>query len=175
MRIMISLAMLGLTAPLALVAQTANPVVSAAQEIFAADSKYIVAAVEQMPADKYSFHPTPDQWSFGKIASHVALGSNAVCSMLSGTPAPQGAKVSETDSKDTLVAAIKSSFDYCDKTLASLQDSKLSDSITFFRGRQTTRARALLELTVDLSDHYSQMASYLRLNGMTPPSAKPKN
>ena len=32
---------------------------------------------------------------------------------------------------------------------------------------------ALFELTTDLEDHYSQMAGYLRLNGLTPPSAKP--
>jgi uncharacterized damage-inducible protein DinB len=175
MRIFIPLAMIGLAAPLALHAQApANPVVSSAREIFTSESQYIVAAAEQMPADKYSYHPTPDQWSFGKIASHVAQGSNAVCAMLSDTPAPQGAKISETDSKETLVAAIKASFDFCDKALTNLQDSKMGDTVTFFRGRQVPRARALLELTDDLSDHYSQMASYLRLSGLTPPSAKPK-
>ena len=31
----------------------------------------------------------------------------------------------------------------------------------------------MLELTDDLEDHYSQLASYLRLNGMLPPSATP--
>lgn len=174
MKALISLAVISLAAPLALHAQAAaNPVVSSAREIFADKSKNIVAAVEEMPADKYSFHPTADQWTFGKIASHVAQGSNAVCAMLSDTPAPQ-AKISETDSKDALVAAVQASFDFCDKALANLQDSKLGDTVTFFRGRQTPRARALLELTIDLSDHYSQMASYLRLSGLTPPSVKPK-
>jgi len=169
------LAMAGLAAPLALQAQaTANPVVSSARQIFAEESQYIVAAVEEMPADKYGYHPTPDQWSFGKMAFHVVHASNAVCSMLSDTTAPQGAKLSETDPKEVLVAAIKASFAYCDTSLANLQDAKLGDTITFFRGTRVPRARALLELTDDLSDHYSQMASYLRLNGLTPPSAKPK-
>lgn len=173
MRKLIWLALIGLAAPLAASAQgTANPVVSSAQEIYSRQSKYIAAAAEQMPADKYNYHPTPDQWTFGKIVSHVAQSDFAVCAMLSGAPATEVPKVAETDPKDTLVTAVKASFEFCDKALANLQDSQLGDTITYFRGAQKPRARALVELTDDLEDHYSQMASYMRLNGMTPPSAK---
>jgi hypothetical protein len=175
MRRLSRLAMMGLAASLAANAQsTANPVVSTAREIFARQSKFIAAAAEQMPADKYSYHPTPDQWTFGKITSHVALSSNSVCAMLSDTPAPQGPKISDTDPKDALVAAVQASFAFCDNALANLSDSQMGDTITYFRGARTPRARALFELTDDLEDHYSQMAGYLRLNGITPPSAQPK-
>src|ERR1700674_2051603 len=126
-----------------------------------------------MPADKYSYHPTPEQWTFGKIISHVAQSDFAVCSMISDTPVPQGFKVSDTDPKDQLLPAVKSSFDFCSEALTKLQDSKMGDTITFFRGRKEQRARAAIELVSDLVDHYSQLASYLRLNGMLPPSAQP--
>ena len=86
----------------------------------------------------------------------------------------QGAKVSDTDPKETIVAAVKSSFEFCDKALANLTDAQMGDTITYFRGAKMPRARALFELTDDLEDHYSQMASYLRLSGMPPPSAQPK-
>jgi uncharacterized damage-inducible protein DinB len=171
------LTVLCLTAPVAVLAQgsTANPVVSAAREIYDRQSKYIVAAAEQMPEDKFSFHPTPEQWTFGKIVAHVAQGDFAVCSMLSDTPAPPDVKsLMPTDPKDKLVSAVQASFDFCGQALSNLQDSKLGDNIKFFGGRPATRARALFELTNDLEDHYSQMASYLRLNGMLPPSSKPK-
>jgi uncharacterized damage-inducible protein DinB len=175
MRRLLWLVLAGLAASMAANAQaTANPVVSTAREIFVRQSKFIVAAAEQMPADKYGYHPTPDQWTFGKVTSHIALSSNAVCALLSGTPAPQGPKVSDTDPKDTIVTAVKASFEFCDKALANLTDSQMGDTITYFRGARTPRARALFELTDDLEDHYSQMASYLRLNGLTPPSAQPK-
>ncbi|MEO6802037.1 MAG: hypothetical protein ABI197_02195, partial [Granulicella sp.] len=72
-----------------------------------------------------------------------------------------------------LVAAVKASFGYCDQALANLQDAQLGDTITFFRGAKKPRARALLELTGDLEDHYSQMAGYLRMNHLIPPSAAP--
>lgn len=165
----------GFMLPAAVLAQgTANPVVSSAREIVTRQSKFIVAAAEEMPADKYSFHPSADQSSFGKIIAHVTQANNGVCAMLGATPAAQTAKVTETDSKEALIAALKSSLDFCDQALANLQDAKLGDTITFFRGAQEPRARALLELTDDLEDHYSQMASYLRLNGLTPPSAQPR-
>jgi hypothetical protein len=105
----------------------------------------------------------------------VAQANFGVCSILSDTPAPQDWKVAETDPKEKLVSAVKASLDFCSGVLANLQDSKLGDTVKFFGGRQVPRARALLELTDDLEDHYSQLASYLRLNGMLPPSAKPRN
>jgi uncharacterized damage-inducible protein DinB len=152
---------------------TANPVTASAKEIYDRQSDRIVASAEEMPGDKYSYHPTPDQWTFGKIVAHVAQSDFAVCTMISDTPAPAGFDVAETDAKEKLVPALKASFDFCSKAVAKLQDSQMGDTITFFRGRKTPRSRAVIELVSDLVDHYSQMASYLRLNGMVPPSAQP--
>ena len=86
-----------------------------------------------------------------------------------------GTKVAETASKETLEAALKASFEYCSAALDGLQDARLGDTITYFGGAKKPRARALIELTDDLEDHYSQMASYLRLNGLVPPSVKPRS
>ena len=155
-------------------AAPANPVVASAHEIFERYSKFIAAAADEMPADKYSYHPTPEQWTFGKIVSHVALADFAVCSIFSGTPMPQNEKVTETDSKEKMASALQASFDFCSKALANLQDSQLGDTVKFFGGREVPRARALFELTGDLQDHYSQLAGYLRLNGLLPPSARPR-
>jgi uncharacterized damage-inducible protein DinB len=164
-----------LSAPMAARAQsaTANPVVSSAREIFDRQSKYIVDSASEMPAEKYGYHPTPDQWTFGKIISHVTQANFAVCAILSDSPAPQDWKVAESDPKEKLTPALKASLDFCSQVLTNLKDAKLGDSVKFFGGRQTPRARALLELTDDLEDHYSQLASYLRLSGMLPPSATP--
>ena len=94
--------------------------------------------------------------------------------MLSDTPAPEGSKVDEEAPKEKLLPALRASFDFCTRALDNLQDAKLGDTITYLGGRKTARARALIELAVDLSDHYSQMSVYLRLNGMLPPSAQPR-
>jgi uncharacterized damage-inducible protein DinB len=149
-----------------------SPVVASAKEIFVRQSAYVVQAADEMPAEKYGYRPTPEQWTYGKIVSHVALANYHVCGMLSGDGPGSGPAVADTASKDELLSALKQSFDVCQKALDGLSDSNLGGTITFFGGAKKPRARALLELTGDLEDHYSQMASYLRLNGMLPPSAK---
>jgi hypothetical protein len=35
------------------------------------------------------------------------------------------------------------------------------------------RAKAVITIATDWADHYSTAASYLRLNGIVPPSARP--
>jgi hypothetical protein len=106
--------------------------------------------------------------------SHLAASNGGLCAILSDGKAPDTTKVPETASKAELQAALKASFDYCDPIMAGLTDAKLGDTITFFRGAKVPRARAVIEITGDLMDHYSQMAMYLRLNGVLPPSAAPK-
>jgi uncharacterized damage-inducible protein DinB len=155
-------------------AWSANPVVWSANQIYMRSAKNIVAAAEEMPAEKYSYKPTADQWTFGKIVSHIAQSNGGICSAMSGMAAPDAVKVPETASKEALLAGLKASFDFCSKAMDGLTDAKLGDEITFFRGMKVPRARAVMEITADLPDHYSQMAMYLRLNGMLPPSAQPR-
>jgi hypothetical protein len=150
----------------------ANPVVTSAKELFQRQSGYMVAAADEMPADKYDYRPTPGQWTYGKVVAHVIQANYGACGMLSGDGPGKGPALAETTPKDQLLPALKQSFDVCQKALDGLSDANLGGTITFFGGAKKPRARALLELTGDLEDHYSQMASYLRLNGMIPPSAK---
>jgi ACS family hexuronate transporter-like MFS transporter len=46
--------------------------------------------------------------------------------------------------------------------------------LTMPNGRQAPKSRFVLIYVLDLVDHYSQMANYMRLNGMLPPSALPR-
>jgi hypothetical protein len=172
MKIALGVMVLAATSACALAQDASNPVVASAKEIFQRQSGYMVAAAEQMPADKYGYHPTPEQWTYGKIVSHVVQANFGVCGMLSGNGPGKAPAVSDTASKDQLIPILKQSFETCQKALDGLRDSSLGESITYFREEKKPRARALFELTDDLEDHYSQMASYLRLNGLIPPSAK---
>jgi uncharacterized damage-inducible protein DinB len=172
MKIAVGGMLLAAASACALAQDVSNPVVASAMEIFQRQSGYMVAAAEQMPAEKYGYHPTPDQWTYGKIVSHVIQANYGVCGMLSGDGPGKGPTVTDTTPKDQLLPILKQSFETCQKALDGLQDSSLGATITYFREATKPRARALIELTDDLEDHYSQMASYLRMNGMVPPSAK---
>ena len=57
-----------LFAATAVFAQDKNPVTSVVKEILPRQQKNLVAAVEEMPADKFGFHPTPRDYSV-KVAT----------------------------------------------------------------------------------------------------------
>lgn len=158
-------------APLAARAQQ-NPVSSAVRTIVSRQAKNLTDSAEEMPADKYGFKPTAEQMSFGHLVLHVAQSNMFLCSRISGDKAPALPKLTETSPKADLVAAVKSSFSFCDSALAKVSDSDLTQEIPFFGGRNISKAAAMISLSNDLADHYSQAAMYLRLNGKLPPTAQ---
>ena len=162
------------TLPLTVVAVHAqNPVMNGVRAMAQRQSKNIVDAAEEMPADKYGYKPTPAQMTYGDVVAHlIKEGNNYLCSAASGMKQPDADKFAGTDPKDKLVAGLKESFKYCETVLAQIQDAQLSDSIDFFGGRKVTKGMAALITVADWADHYSQMAIYLRLNGHLPPTAK---
>lgn len=159
--------------PSPVVAQASqNPVSDALRSVEQRRGKNLVDAAEEMPADKYGFKPTPAQMTFGEVMVHLAEGNDFLCSTISGVQAPERSKVAATDAKDKLVARLKETFDFCAAALAKLDDSKLGDKVPWFGKREASRAQAVLVTVDDWADHYSQVAIYLRLNGLLPPTAK---
>lgn len=154
--------------------KSTSPVSDTVREIAARQAKNMVAAVEQMPADKFNYHPTPEQMTFAHLVVHMVDSNISLCSKIAGTAAPEAAKLSDSDAKDKLVGALKASFDYCTQALAKVDDSGLGDSVTLSGGRTFPRARAMIALTNDFADHYGMAAMYLRLNGLLPPTAQPQ-
>lgn len=75
------------------------------------------------------------------------------------------------------MAKLKASFAFCQDAIGQLEDSKPADQVTLtFRGNSRNLALISMVLghALDLADHYSQLANYMRLNGMLPPSALPR-
>jgi hypothetical protein len=80
-------------------------------------------------------------------------------------------------SKEELVSKLKASFAFCAQALDQVTDATLPDAVTFTFGgtpRNSTRIAMVLGHALDLADHYSQLANYMRLNNMIPPSALPR-
>ena len=152
----------------------ANPVSNGLRRLVETESRNTVAAAEAMPADKYSFRPTPPQITFGHLVAHMADANYRFCSMISGAETPKSASPKDTDPKDTLVAALKASFTFCTQSLAKLDDSKLGEQVPFFGGRLASRGGIMIIFAEDYGDHYAAASIYLRLNGLLPPTAQPR-
>jgi hypothetical protein len=156
-------------------AQAPGPVAAALKVTIGRYATNMPGAADLMPAEKYSFKPTPEQMSFGEIIAHEAESNETLCGAIAGgSKPPTESAAGATAPKDQLVARLKKSFDDCATVVAALQDGALGDSVPFYGGRKVTRARAAVALAQDWADHYAQAAMYLRLNGILPPSARPK-
>lgn len=149
-----------------------SPVATAFRDNAKEVGNHLIAAAELMPADKYSFSPTPAQMSFGAIVDHLSQGNDFLCGAIGGMKAPARAKVSKADGKEAQIARLKETFRFCDEALEHLDDAKLGDGLPMFGGKTMSRAAVETLTTGDWADHYSQAAIYLRLNGLLPPTAK---
>jgi uncharacterized damage-inducible protein DinB len=159
---------IGQTAP----ASTKNPITTALRDIMPNRQKNTIAAVEAMPADKFSYKPSPDQMTFGHLVAHMVEANYGLCSNAAAVPAPKVEEVKDTDTKDKLVAALKASFDFCADALSKMDDSKLGEMTAGMGGQQLSRARFALGIASNWADHYAEAAMYLRQNGILPPTAK---
>jgi hypothetical protein len=165
-------------------APTANPITAAFQRRITAMHRNIAQAFDSIPEAKFAYKPTPAQLSIGFIAQHVASDNYLFCDQFgdkkSSLPEKDTAtadSIKATWPKDTLVAKLKASFAFCQEAMGQLEDGKLGDQVTLsFQGqsRSVTRIGMVLGHALDLADHYSQLANYMRLNGMIPPSALPR-
>jgi uncharacterized damage-inducible protein DinB len=142
----------------------------------------LVAAFDSIPAAKYSYRPTPKQQSIGFIAQHLEAANYGLCERLGAARRASSSKDAAPDTvkaawpKDTLVARLRSSLAFCDSAVSRLSDAQLTQPIPYGPPGSDLKAvpsRTLLGFVTDLAEHYSQLASYMRLIGLTPPSALP--
>ena len=151
-----------------------DPVTAGLRVLLPRSRNNTLGAITAMPADKFSYKPTPDQMSFAHLVVHIVGFNNSFCAKAANVAEPKVEEAKESDSKDKLVAAATASYDFCADALGKMDDSKLADTIELFGGRQAPRAIADLILASGWADHYATAAMYLRLNGVLPPSAQPK-
>ena len=181
-------ALLTLALPAALAAQqpapAANPITTAFRTRTLGLQRNLAQAFDSIPESKFGFRPTPAQLTIGYIAQHLANDNNFFCNNFGTMKATISAKDSSTaDSvkatwpKDSLVAKMKASFAFCESALTQIDDARLADAITLTFGgqsRPSTRVSMVLGHVIDMADHYSQIANYMRLNNMIPPTALPR-
>lgn len=155
---------------IALYAQAPPPSVAAsAKSAYARIKTNFVKAAEKMPEENYGFKPVDALETFGQRVAHIADPQLATCSAINGER-KMGTAKSKT-SKADLVAAIKESFDACDKAFDALTDANALEPVAAGRGQQP-RIAVLYGLIVHSNEVYGAMGVYMRLKGIVPPSSE---
>ena len=126
---------------------------------------YTKAMAEKMPADGYSFKPTPAEMSFGEQVLHIASANALFVGALTGTKAPSWD--SKKADRASALAALAESSRLVTAALAKMTPEELNKVLKTEEGEM--RGVELVMLMLDHTTHHrGQMVVYLRLKGIAP-------
>ena len=143
--------------------------------------KEFVPLAEAMPAEKYDFAPSAAIFvagqgseyatvsTFRQMVLHVASANYFYGSKVGAMKPDVDVKaLADIKNKDAAVAALKASFVFAHKAVATLTAQNAFESV---KGTNT-RASLAGGLVAHASDHYGQLVEYLRMNGIVPPASR---
>ena len=133
---------------------------------------------EKMPAEYYSFKPSPEIETFGQRVAHIAGANLRICEGINGrrTTPPRPLVTSKTE----LIVALKASSAACDSVFDSLTDTAALEKIDSRLGGpfppdpMRTKLSTLYNMIRHSNEVYGYMCVYLRLKGIVPPSSAPE-
>jgi len=130
----------------------------------------ILKSADIMPADGYSFKPTPEVRMYGRIINHITEAQLHTCGAVNGTK--DLPKVpADTADKATIIEGLKASFAECDKAYASTTDANILEMFAMGPAKRS-RAGLLWGNVSHDNEQYSALAMYLRLKNLVPPSSE---
>jgi uncharacterized damage-inducible protein DinB len=144
---------------------------------YAALSKDLVAVVEMMPEQAFGFRPAgavKEVRTFGEIVAHLVIVNAWVCSMGDGKPNSTSSVGRDIAlDKTRLVALLNETNTRCTAYLATVTDSALTQIITSGsapRELQAVRGNAIIFAIAHSNEHYGNLVTYLRAQGLVPPA-----
>ena len=161
-------ALLGVIVSGAMLAQ-APSISKEAMQAYTGIKTNLTKLAEKVPADTYGYQPVDSIRTIAGLIGHVSDSQLTTCSAVNGEMKPGTA--SKMTAKADLVAALKASFEECDKAFATLTDANLADPIKTRRGERS-RLTTLLGIVVHGNEEYGYTSVYLRMKGIVPPSSE---
>jgi uncharacterized damage-inducible protein DinB len=137
----------------------------------------LVALANAIPADKYSWRPTPEVRSVSEVLTHVAGEWYYICPISVGgkppadfgPPGPAMRKVEGITAKAEVLEQLDKSWAYC---ISSFKASDPSQLMGKYEPAKMSLARALLRVSGDQHEHLGQLITYARSVGVKPPWTK---
>jgi hypothetical protein len=127
-----------------------------------------------MPEAKFGFKPVDTVRTYGQILAHVAGANYNFCAAARGEKSPftEDAFEKTATTRPAIIKAVEDSIKYCDTAYAALDDRKAAEIVDgAFGGGKTPRAAALMGNTGHVQEHYGNLVTYMRINGIVPPSS----
>jgi uncharacterized damage-inducible protein DinB len=142
--------------------------------------EFSIAVAQAMPAENYTFRPTPEEMNFGQLMAHIAVADVGACAVASGLPRPAptekiAAWLKDTEkidvAKDTAVQFMRDAFEFCNKAVMAITSEKI-DTVVGPVARNMTGFEWLWSYFTHTAHHRGQAEVYLRVKGIKPPEYK---
>ena len=151
----------------------ASPLVAHGKGLYSGSQEIVLRAAEAMPEEGYGFRPTEAVRTFGQIVGHVADSQYGMCSIVLGETNPAPAVEKTKTTKSDLVAALGEAFAYCQRAYAGLTDATAAETVQMMGG-DSPKLGVLTVNNLHTIEHYGNMVTYLRMNGIVPPTSDPE-
>ena len=149
-----------------------NPVMASLKALHQRTSMNITSTAELLDQDLYAFRPTDDVRSMGQILGHVADAQYQFCSAAADEDNPHEGSVEETvTDKAEMVAALQAAFAYCEGVYDAMTDAQGAEMRQFI-GEDMVASGVLAFNSAHNFEHYGNLVTYMRLNGIVPPSSR---
>jgi uncharacterized damage-inducible protein DinB len=156
-----------LVSPLSLSAQ--NPIRDSLKGLFDITRSNIMATARDLSPDIYAYRPTEEVRTTGQILAHIADSQYAFCSSAAGENSPATESIEEV--RTTKPRALEQGFAYCERVFAGVTDARGGQAVDFFGG-PNTRFGVLAFNSTHNYEHYGNLVTYMRMNGIVPPSSR---
>jgi uncharacterized damage-inducible protein DinB len=136
--------------------------------------QFTLDVANAMPADLYSFKPSPEEMTFGEQMIHIAGANVFRFNQITGIKPPfplDPAKPPASD-KQNVLKLLDQSFDYVIDVLPKITPAQLQRTwhIPSWKGRNDPDGRAMIvNMFVHTAHHRAQCEVYLRAKGIKPP------
>ena len=139
------------------------------KDLFDVTKRNVIATAEMLDTNMYQFRPTDQVRSTGEILAHIADWQYVFCSAAAGEENPRPEDFEETrTTKARIIDALEMGLAYCESVYERATD--VGAPRTLF-GRPNTLGGALAFNSAHNYEHYGNLVTYMRLNGIVPPSS----
>jgi uncharacterized damage-inducible protein DinB len=141
----------------------------------------VVPAADALPGERYSFAPSGGEFrgvrTFAEQVKHLAAANWQLGSRAAGETPPAGTHDETAPesirTKVQIMEYLRGSFACLHRAASASAGAKLVEAIDGTSGTwQRTRLGLLIDAIAHSSNHYGQMAVYLRMNGIVPPASR---
>lgn len=147
-------------------------IVSSLKGLYDMTNAQITATADLLDETMYAYRPVEGVRTAGEIIGHIAAAQFMFCAAAAGEEIPHAADAEQMNgSRDELRAALAAGIAYCNRVFSETTDAEAAGMKTFF-GNPMSVAGILAFNTTHNYEHYGNLTTYMRMNGIVPPSSR---